>query len=547
MSSLTRVSASLIDGDFAGGGDPSLQKVLLTGDWQPETPQQYARQITLAQHIAADHPDLAYGLDCGDLVAGETVEDGSSPTYNLFNLFWEAVDGLPYGRNDHYVISGNHDWVYASGITGADAESDSYFLRSQERMFYYFIRDNIVYICLGSMAHVGGTIPPYVQSWFERLVLNNPDRNIVVMSHYPPNGTHQGNTSNNDPTPMLTFLAANPGAISLWLYGHHHADLDDLFTHEVHYGTQFCFIGVGLPSAMDSSPYAIIYSILQMEDRSANAKIVRWNDDLRAIVAGQDVDFAFRFPVRLTSDVEHDGRHEGRYTLFTAPVTVAFDVGAPSETTITGHHIVSNRKGIDVQGNNAVADVWYVPGNPATPWFSYNAGSAFGAQRRSGVDTNFTAAAVIKASDGSSQGISALVEVAYLGADGLVQFPLMTTTAAAANVVAGTDGKLTRSTSLRATKTDIQEITLDEAMAAMEIPAVAFRSVLPGDNPDTTYFGFIAEDVAEHQEKLATFENGNLQGVQYDRMAVVHHVLIKALRDEVLDLGKRLKNLEGGK
>jgi hypothetical protein len=130
------------------------------------------------------------------------------------------------------------------------------------------------------------------------------------------------------------------------------------------------------------------------------------------------------------------------------------------------------------------------------------------------------------------------------GSDFINQLRLRTdsTTASAANVFMNSaTNVISRSTSSLRYKTNVQDLTLDLA-AVRALRPVRYQDkneVL--DNPETTktYIGLIAEEVfALGLNELVGYmedENGNLipDNVQYERLAVVQHMLISELEETV--------------
>lgn len=88
------------------------------------------------------------------------------------------------------------------------------------------------------------------------------------------------------------------------------------------------------------------------------------------------------------------------------------------------------------------------------------------------------------------------------------------TTAAAANQVVDSAGYLSRSTSSRAVKTDVEAISAPEAILGALAP-VYFRSLLEGDQA-RRFAGFIAEEVAEVMPEASADE-----GTNYDHRALL--------------------------
>lgn len=128
------------------------------------------------------------------------------------------------------------------------------------------------------------------------------------------------------------------------------------------------------------------------------------------------------------------------------------------------------------------------------------------------------------------------------------------TTASAANVFVDSDGTLQRSTSSRRYKTDIEPIQDQYSDALLNLTPVWYRSVCEHDNPDWSWYGLIAEDVAEidprlvhyRTKEIVTNEDGDdvvqelaepiIESVAYDR--IVPHLLniIKRLESRITAL-----------
>ena len=97
---------------------------------------------------------------------------------------------------------------------------------------------------------------------------------------------------------------------------------------------------------------------------------------------------------------------------------------------------------------------------------------------------------------------------------------------------------IARSTSSRRYKTDIAALPLDRATAAvMALQPVTYRGTSPTD-PDRAFPGFIAEDVAQVEPLLATYDQaGAPDYVTYDRLPVF---LVPVVQDHA----RRLAALE---
>ena len=67
-----------------------------------------------------------------------------------------------------------------------------------------------------------------------------------------------------------------------------------------------------------------------------------------------------------------------------------------------------------------------------------------------------------------------------------------------------------RSTSRRDAKTDIEDITDENALALLDSRPVWFRSAMPHDDPNLSYYGFIAEELAEVDPRMCTWSAGRV-------------------------------------
>lgn len=126
---------------------------------------------------------------------------------------------------------------------------------------------------------------------------------------------------------------------------------------------------------------------------------------------------------------------------------------------------------------------------------------------------------------------------------GVVTFPNVGTTALAANAVLSS-GTLLTSTSSRRYKTDIQDISEKTIDQVMSLRPIKFKSKADADRKDWSWYGFIAEEVAEIDPRLVQWiEKGDTltaNGVQYDRVAVLLHGVVKKLMTRIDVLESRL-------
>lgn len=122
------------------------------------------------------------------------------------------------------------------------------------------------------------------------------------------------------------------------------------------------------------------------------------------------------------------------------------------------------------------------------------------------------------------------------------------TTTASSNVVLSSTGigawrKFYVSSSLRKWKDNIK--TIENASERVDnLRGVSFTSKCEGDDPNTVLYGLIAEEVEKACPELASYTNGELQGVQYDRVCALLIEDNKACHRRIEALEKRLEELE---
>ena len=116
------------------------------------------------------------------------------------------------------------------------------------------------------------------------------------------------------------------------------------------------------------------------------------------------------------------------------------------------------------------------------------------------------------------------------------------TSANAANVVVDSSGNVMRSTSSLRYKTNVLDLSLEDAQKLLDITPITYKSLSTSDNPEDRHYGFVAEEVDLIDPMLVQYRD-NLDntktpdGVQYDRVVV-------GLLKLVQDLTARVKALE---
>jgi hypothetical protein len=119
------------------------------------------------------------------------------------------------------------------------------------------------------------------------------------------------------------------------------------------------------------------------------------------------------------------------------------------------------------------------------------------------------------------------------------------TTGSSANVFISTEGLFSRSTSSLKYKTDVEDVDINysEALVYGSRP-VWYRSLSESDPSDYSYWGFIAEEVAEIDPRMVHWGDDGPEGVQYDRY-VVHLVNVIQRQQQRLDaMESRIAALE---
>lgn len=105
--------------------------------------------------------------------------------------------------------------------------------------------------------------------------------------------------------------------------------------------------------------------------------------------------------------------------------------------------------------------------------------------------------------------------------------PYNYTTATAANMHVNSGGTLLRSTSSGRFKTDVQPLDDTWADKILDLEPVFYKSTAQGDavNPDWTYYGLIAEDVAAVDSRYVHFDTGEREGEEEVRDPDTNEVL----------------------
>ncbi|WP_238319611.1 gp58-like family protein [Lactobacillus equicursoris] len=142
-----------------------------------------------------------------------------------------------------------------------------------------------------------------------------------------------------------------------------------------------------------------------------------------------------------------------------------------------------------------------------------------------------------------------------LDADYVHSYPTyLKTTSAGANVFVAPDGALIRSSSARKYKTDIQDADNDYGNKLIELTPQKWIDKAEKkhyeEDPENNkkpgyYYGLIADDLdAAGLDMLVNYgAEGEVEGINYDRLAVALLPVIKSLKDQVASLKKQIKAL----
>jgi hypothetical protein len=149
------------------------------------------------------------------------------------------------------------------------------------------------------------------------------------------------------------------------------------------------------------------------------------------------------------------------------------------------------------------------------------------------------------------------------------RFTSLVTTASAANAFldSGDDNRLYRSTSSLRYKKDIENIEQSKSDAVLNLRPVWYRSKADNDNSDWSWYGLIAEEVAEVEPRLVHWsyldsdydvkeENGSIKktlkadaklipdGVQYERVTVLLLDVVKRQEQAIQELKAELDSVK---
>ncbi len=112
-----------------------------------------------------------------------------------------------------------------------------------------------------------------------------------------------------------------------------------------------------------------------------------------------------------------------------------------------------------------------------------------------------------------------------------------------------TTPSILRSTSSIKYKTDVQDLTEDEINSLYQTRPVFYKSTSKHDNPNHTFYGFIAEEIEETCPLLVEWNDSDpdnlyADGVQYDRVTVFLVGIVKKQKNKIEELENKLIELK---
>jgi hypothetical protein len=143
----------------------------------------------------------------------------------------------------------------------------------------------------------------------------------------------------------------------------------------------------------------------------------------------------------------------------------------------------------------------------------------------------------------TADGASSVSTAFEITNDGATRFARIGTTASAANAFldSGSSNNLLRSTSSRRYKRDVDDLPAEAVERVLRLRPVRYRSNAQHDRRDWSWYGLIAEDVAAIEPRLVHYDaDGQPDGVQYDRIAVLLLAVIKQQESRIAALEARL-------
>jgi len=188
-------------------------------------------------------------------------------------------------------------------------------------------------------------------------------------------------------------------------------------------------------------------------------------------------------------------------------------------------------------------------------------GSAGYSQTRLTVTSAGTTSATyaLRLEDSATNGIQEVRSDGWYGTGTRSLSPYNNTSSSAANGLVYSDGSLGRSTSSIRYKKDVEDLTINTSDLLSKMRPVWYRSKCSNDNSLWSYYGFIAEELAEIEPRLIHWgypsedydKNFKLNkdsklrpdGVQYDRITVLLVAEIQKMNQTIEQLSKQNQEL----
>lgn len=165
---------------------------------------------------------------------------------------------------------------------------------------------------------------------------------------------------------------------------------------------------------------------------------------------------------------------------------------------------------------------------------SINSNSAFALRTQNDSGTPIINAIKVSRSGTSVSDFEVNASTINLNGDVISLDTYSNTTANAANLVIDSSGNFLRSTSSEKYKKDIEDISNETAKKLLKMRPVKYRSNSEHDNSNHSYYGLIAEEVAEIDPRLVTYnKDGEIESVQYERLTVFAIKILQELCDSI--------------
>lgn len=427
MASLNTFYSNLYGKNRRSSSEPGVWETILGSDIQPMNAAQIAWVRAFYKRLKDFHPAADEYFCLGDLVHRGVYEAGDvfapADQYNFPEFIADVRGFMPLSRV--FTIAGNHDRNYSDGVEGPINTFTAY-LKNFPRNTYYTLRGNILSIFMGTIyPDTAGAIYISTLEWAKDLIRRHRDCFIQIITHHPPPnvGLHGDATRSNNlgenGTALLNFINEVGNEVDLWMTGHITGlggggnGLLDPGTVANIYVNKCWHVNVGLhvPNYADAGRYGdISYCRIKYTAGSPLVVFERINATTGVVSAAKSFTIKARVPIRLTSELIHDGRRdydertglmESRQKIITTiPSSYSTPGGVPTWTPIATEGEARDLLGLymidagqDVAGALGPSIGLYVPGAGAgdtvndKPW---GFGARVSAVRTSDADANYS-------------------------------------------------------------------------------------------------------------------------------------------------------------